>query len=162
MKKVLGILVVTMMATTALLAAPVGSIGWGTVGVTAKNISALTQTMALQPNSGVAHALTVHAQQAQADIQALYAIDTTQLSAEEMTSYSTALTNFNFVLRSAVAVLYGTGYVNEAQECATACNNLIDYVESRASVDPVFYINATASPVGAIGWGTVGLIRLPF
>lgn len=159
MKGNIGILLVSLMVGTALLASPGGSIIWGTTSRDAGVISNLTQALATGNGTGanaMAAALGSEAQQAQQDVQALYAVNTMQLSASDMQAYTAALNNFNLVLRSAVAVLYAAGYKTTAQAYANTVNALIDYVSARGAIDPVFGVNAVDSPGGGTIWGTTG------
>lgn len=141
MKKVLFVATVLALLSLAAAAAPVGGTTWGTVSRDADQITRMTTVYANSPSKakpGLAIALGIQAQQAAQDIQTLYAIDTTQLTSDDLSAYFDALTALNVALRNAASVCTLNSATATATTLTTTLNSLIGYALYTGQVNAAF------------------------
>lgn len=162
-KKVLVLLVfaILMLGGVSIFPAPIGSTTWGTVNVRSGLINDLT-TLMVSGNgngaNGLAIAISRQAEKANEDLAQLYALDTTQLTDEEMADYTETLAYLNVVLTNAKNAFDAYGIDNSS--ITTTFSSLCSLVQYQADNDIRFCqsINQPhiCAPVGALTWGTTG------
>jgi hypothetical protein len=158
MKKAVGILLVGLMAVAALAAPGSGSI-WGTVNRTqwlTEQISTNTALLAVASPyeaPGIASVLTMQMTQAQGLINQLAAINTTQLSLEDLGVYVTTVSNLNLALFACDQTAAAKGFPSLASSADANSRNLEHAVEAQMAADP--RITKTRAPGSGTIWGTV-------
>lgn len=158
---VLMFAILATLLTVSISSAPVGTATWGTVHVRGELINDLAILMSANCNgaNGLSVALQQQARKAQDDIAELYALDLTQLTAEEMAQYAEALSRLNVALTNASTVCKQLGFGDTAAVLDSSFVNLTMLAQHQVDTNPTFcetLIQPNAfAPVGNTTWGTV-------
>jgi hypothetical protein len=165
MKRTALVLMLTMLTTlltVSVFSAPVAGTVWGTVNIRAElitDLSTLMSTNNCNGANGLSVALQRQAVKAQTDINELYALDTTQLTDEEMAQYTEALTKLNVALTNASTICTQLSYSDTANVLGTTYSGLTILAQHQVDNDTRFCQSLiqpnSFAPVGGTTWGTV-------